>query len=428
MIKLDRKTAPKYNLISKIDFQNIKKHRLDNGIEVFELNSCNENIIKLEISFKAGSIYSDNVLTAAMTNALLRQATKTKTSQQIEEKLDFYGSFINTESGKHFLSVHLYSLLTHFEKSLDIVEDIIKNPVFPENKFLIEIQNIKQNYIEAREQVDYMANSKFTETIFGKKHPYGKILNLDYFKELTTNKLKQFHKRYYNSDNCIIIVAGKTNDNTIKILNNRFGQNNWNGEKKIMKKKYHLIDNEKQRIIVKKEDAVQTSIVLGCKTISKGHKDFHGLNILNTILGGYFGSRLMINIREKKGLTYGIYSSINALLLSGIFAISANVSKGNEEKTISEIYKEIEILKKEKISNAELNVIRNYLMGEMQRAFDGPFNQSEIFSNLNNFGLTYSYFDDYIKIVKTIDSGSIIELANKYFNKNDWTEVLSGDL
>jgi len=428
MAELDRKTPPKYNLIDKINFNEIKKHQLDNGIKVFELNSSKQNIIKLELNFKAGSCDSDNILTAAFTNLMLRQATKSKTSSQIEEKLDFYGSFISSESGKHFSSVQLYSLLTHFENSIDILEDIIKNPVFPKHEFLIELQNNKQQYIESKEQVDYLSNSKFVETVFGKKHSYGKILDIKYFEKLKINELKTFYKRYYNSDNCIIIVAGNTNSNTIKILNNKFGKNDWKGKNNIIEEKHSLIDIEKQRIIVKKKNTIQTSLVIGCRTISKKHKDFHGLNVLNTIFGGYFGSRLMLSIREKQALTYGIYSYVNALLFSGIFAISANVSKGNEDRVISEIYKEIKILKEKKISKQELNLVKNYLMGEMQRAFDGPFNQSEIFLNLYNFGLTYSYFDDYIKTIKTINAEKIIELANKYLKTDCFIEVLAGDL
>jgi len=428
MTKLDRKTAPAYNLITKINYNEIKKHKLDNGIEVFELNSNEQNILKLELNFKVGSCNSDNILTSAITNTMLRQATKSKTSSQIEEKLDYYGSFVNSSSGKHFSSVQLYSLSSHFENSLEIVEDIVKNPTFPEHEFLIEMQNNKQQYIEAKDKVDYMSNTKFTKTVFGEKHPYGKILNLEYFEKLKINELKTFYKRYYNSDNCIIVIAGKTNDDTLKILNKKFGQNDWRGKNNIIKEKYPLIEIKKQKIIVKKKDAVQSSLVIGCRTISKKHEDFHGLNILNAILGGYFGSRLMLSIREKQALTYGIYSYVNSLLFSGIFAVSANVSKGNEEKVISEIYKEMNILKEKKISKSELELVRNYLMGEMQRAFDGPFNQSEIFLNLKQFGLNYSYFDDYINTIKNIDANNILELANKYFNENKFIEVLAGDL
>ena len=428
MTKPDRKTPPKYNLIDKIDFNKVKKHTLDNGIEVFEINSSKQNIIKLELNFKAGSCNSDNILTASLTNLMLRQATKSRNSLQIAEKLDFYGSFVNTESGKHFSSVQLYSLSTHFKNSVEVVEDIIKNPIFPEHEFQVEMQNKKQQFIVSKDQVDYLSHSKFYEAVFGEDHPYGKNLKLKDFEKLNTNKLKNFHKRYYNSDNCIIIVTGKTDNSILKILNDKFGKNDWEGVESIIKQNYNLKEIKKQRIIAKKKDAVQTNLIIGCRTITKTHSDFLGLNVLNAILGGYFGSRLMLNIREKQALTYGIYSYVNALLFSGIFVISANISKGNEEKVISEIYKEIKKLQENRVEDVELELVKNYLMGEMLRAFDGPFNQSEIFLNLYYFGLTYDYFNDYIKTLKNIKPDNILELANKYLKPENLIEVMAGDL
>ncbi|MBN1250882.1 MAG: insulinase family protein [Bacteroidales bacterium] len=428
MANLNRKISPKFNLIDKLNYIDINKHLLDNGIEVYELNSDYQDVIKLEISFKAGTCESENILIPSFTNSMLIQSTKSKSSSEIAEKLDFYGSYVSLESGKHFSSVVLYSLTSFFEQSVEIVEDIIKNPTFPKNEFLIDLQNEKQQFIVSQEKVEYIAHNSFYEAVFGNKHPYGQVLKIEDFKKLKIDKLKDFHKRFYSSDNCTIVISGKTNNETFKILNDKFGKTDWKNTNNIKKANYSFIEQKNQKIILNKKDAVQTSLVIGCRTITKTHPDFLGLNVLNEIFGGYFGSRLMLNLREKKALTYGIYSYINSLLKSGIFIISANIPKGFEEKAIEEIYKEIKTIKEIKVQESELELVRNYMMGEILRAFDGHFNQSEIFLNLLQFGLTYKYFDDYIQTLKTITPENIMELANKYLQTDIFTQVLAGDL
>ena len=161
-------------------------------------------------------------------------------------------------------------------------------------------------------------------------------------------------------------------------------------------------------------------------TINKSHPDYPGLKILNVILGGYFGSRLMKNIREDKGYTYGIHSSVNSLALGGYKVISAEVSRVNIRKAIDEIYREIRILQTTPVGDNELDLVRTYMAGEMVRMFDGPFAVAESFKSVWEFGLDYEYYYRFAEIVKTITPEEIQQLANDYYNIDDLYEIIVG--
>jgi predicted Zn-dependent peptidase len=165
---------------------------------------------------------------------------------------------------------------------------------------------------------------------------------------------------------------------------------------------------------------------IGSTTINKRHSDYPGLKVLDSILGGYFGSRLMKNIREEKGYTYGISSSISSLDLSGYKVISTDVSHKNCQKTIDEILKEIKVLQNVPVKKEEMAVVRNYMSGEMLRMFDGPFALAESFRSAWEFGLDNSYYHRLAEKIKTITPDEIIELARTYYKIDDLYEITVG--
>ena len=180
------------------------------------------------------------------------------------------------------------------------------------------------------------------------------------------------------------------------------------------------------KVSINKPGAVQTAIRIGSATINKRHPDYPGLKILDAILGGYFGSRLMKNIREEKGYTYGISSSLTSLDLSGYKVISTEVGRINTQKTIDEIYKEIRLLQTVPVGRDEMAVVRNYMSGEMVRMFDGPFALAESFRSAWEFGLDNSYYHRLAEKIITIEPDEIIELARKYYNIDELYEVTAG--
>jgi predicted Zn-dependent peptidase len=340
--------------------------------------------------------------------------------------MDFYGAHLQSSPEMDVASVSLYSLNKHLQNILPVFSDVVLNPVFPEKELKIYGQNQKQKFIVNSEKVKYLARIKFTELIFGKSYPYGRSFSNDDFTNINTNDLHQFHKKYYTAENCQIIVAGKLPENIVELLNMHFC-NFERSENNIPITNNFTIQNlNGQFSHIKKDKTVQTALRIGKPIVSRTHPDFQKLKILNTVFGGYFGSRLMTNIREDKGYTYGIGSAIVPLHHSGYFFIATEVGTKVTRKTIKEIHREIDILQNELIPKDELDLVRNYLMGSFLRNVDGPFAIAESFRNILEYGLTMDYYSDFIETIHTTSAQELRDLAREYLDISSLYELKVG--
>ncbi|MBM3434856.1 MAG: insulinase family protein [Bacteroidetes bacterium] len=425
MIGINRKTQPKINLLDNFNFQAPEFFKLDNGIPVYQIHTGTQDITKIEFIFKAGSWFEEKPLIAKFTNKMLKEGTRSFTSEQLHEKVDFYGAHLETSSDKDMAYVVLYSLNRHLLNILPVFEEVIFQPVFPEKELSIRIQNKKQEFLINCEKVKYVARWKFNELIFGKSHPYGRFFGISDFDDITSSDLSGFHEKNYTVCNCTIIVAGKVPGNIIALLNQYFGKyhrnpsDNINPENKIS-------PQNKSRVHIHKDNAIQSAIRIGKVLINKMDPDYIKLKILNTLFGGYFGSRLMTNIREEKGYTYGIGSSLVSLQNSGFFFISSEVGSEVTQQAINEIYLEIEKLQDDLVSMKELGLVQNYMLGTFLRNLDGPFALSESYKSLIEYGLDSGYLKNYVHAIKTVKPEELRLLAQKYLDRNTLYEIKVG--
>ncbi len=339
--------------------------------------------------------------------------------------LDFYGIFMNQSAEKDRASVVFYFLNKHIDKVLELSQEVIFRPTFPESELNSLMNKRIHWFLVNREKVQNLAIDQFFESLFGKEHPYGYQIREQDFHNITPSLLTDFHSRYYAPENMAVIVSGKIHGKTTELLNGYFGKMALR-EIKPGKNDIDIHGGASRKVHVIKPETVQTAIRIGSVTINKRHPDYPGLKIVDSILGGYFGSRLMKNIREEKGYTYGINSSLSSLDLAGYKVISTEVGRKNAEKTIDEIYKEIKILQNVAVTKEEMSVVRNYMSGEMVRMFDGPFALAESFRSAWEFGLDNTYYYRLAEKIKTIDSSEIMELMNKYYNIDDLYEITAG--
>jgi predicted Zn-dependent peptidase len=423
---LNRKIAPEFKTIEKIDIQHAVEHTLSNGIKVFTIDSGSQELTKIEFLFKAGMYYQSQPLLASATNNLLETGTTTYSANELSDNIDFFGSFFECSVDQDYASLALYSLNKYLDKSLHYVEDIIKHPTFPKDEFDIYMSNKKQKHIVNSEKVNVLARRRFTELIFGEKHPYGIAVKDEDFDKLKVEDLKAFYKTHYHSGNCTIIASGKLSSNLTDTLNHFFGKESW-GDVTVIQSPSVVLDTTKQRKhFIEKPDAIQSAVRVGRLLFNKKDPDYFKFQVLNTVLGGYFGSRLMANIREDKGYTYGIGSGLASLVNGGYFFISTEVGVDVTNNTLSEIYKEIKLLREQPVNNEELETVRNYVLGQFLRSVDGPYSLADKFKAIWEFGLGYDYFENYFKAVKTITPKEIQELANKYLQEEDLIELVVG--
>jgi zinc protease len=425
MMNILQRIQPPVFPVEKVVIPEAKSFRLNNGVPVYLIEAGTEDIMRLEFVFRAGQVKEYLPLLASTCNMMLSEGSQNYSSEELNRVLDYYGVFLNQSAEKDYAGIILFFLNKHIEKVLELSREILFRPAFPEAELNSLMKKRLRWYMVNREKVQNLALDQFFESIFGKSHQYGYQIREQDFENITPSILSDFHTRYYTPENMAVIISGKIHGKTAELLNSyvgNIGSNENNKEASV-----NLIKGEKlKKVHINKAGTVQNAIRIGSATINKRHSDYPGLKILDSVLGGYFGSRLMKNIREEKGYTYGISSSITSLDLAGYKVISTEVSQKNCQKAIDEIYREIKLLQDVPVKKEEMAVVRNYMSGEMLRMFDGPFALAESFRSAWEFGLDNSYYYRLAEKIKTIDPDEIIELARTYYNIDDLYEITVG--
>jgi len=427
MKTLDRTLAPDFKELKPFTFTKAKKKLLSNNIPLYYIKAGEQDIVKVDFIFDAGDWHQTNPLVASSTISLLQEGSKHYTADEIAEKLDFMGAYVYFNSAKHTATVTVYTINKYFDDTIRIIEDVIKNPKFPKDKFKTFVKKKHQQYTIQGEKIEVIAQKKFAHTIFGTNHPYGISHEPEEFLKLKVHQLEQFHKQFYNSLNCKIVIAGKVTQQHHDTLEEHFGANNWNVSELIESlPEYAIEPSSEKKHYFEKEGAVQSALRVGKMLVNKYNPDYPSLQVLNTVLGGYFGSRLMSNIREDKGYTYGIGSGIVSHKTNGYFVIVSQVGKDVCGKALDEVYMELKRLRTETIPDEELKIVKNYMLATIARNFDGPFALADSFKSILEYDLTYDYYKRFWKTVQRISPSELKNLANTYLDEGSMYEIIAG--
>jgi zinc protease len=424
---VNRLIQPPFGKIQEIRIPSIEELQLDNALRLFLINVPGTEILRIEFQFDAGSWYQAKKLIANTTGSALLEGTKKRNDKEIAEIIDFYGAFIDIGFDHDYASLTLFTLNKYLPQTLDIIKDILSNSSFPEKNLSIFLNKRKQSFIIESQKVKNIARKKFSEVLFGKDHPYGVSAEAEDFDQVTRDEVLSFFHQYYHPARCRVFVSGAIGKNFVPLFAKFFGESAW---KKLVppgKPEFVIHTDTLKSHFVRKDDAVQSAVRIGCGIVTRDHEDFISLQVLNTILGGYFGSRLMKNIREEKGYTYGIGSAIIPLLEAGVFVIVSEVGNEYRENTVKEIYFEIQRLKEEIISEEELNLVKNFMLGDLMRSADGPFQVVDIWKSIIEFNLPLDYFEKSIHEIKQSTGEKIRHLANHYLIYDSLIEVVAGN-
>jgi len=422
---LNRKIQPIVNPIEHIDLVKAEKRMLSNGIPVHFVNAGTQNVVKIDFIFEAGTWFQKSNLVASLCNSMIEEGSENYTAAEIAEKVDFYGAYIQLTVDQNQGFVSVVSLGKYLPAILGVMEDLIKRSVFPEYELEVLIDKNKQKWLLENEKVRTLCQKKFTQVMFGDAHPYAINNKLEDFDLIKRGDLMQFYHAFYHSGNCHIIAAGMIDEQVLGLLDKHFGGSDW-GHNQVAKPEYEICTDPVKMHHVEKSGGIQSAIRVGKFWVPKTHRDYHALSILVTIFGGYFGSRLMTNIREEKGYTYGIGSFVLTLKQASYLVISTEVGNEYVEPTLAEIAVEMKRLQTELVSENELETVKSYLLGEFLRDFDGPFALAGSFKAINDFDLDYSFYDEALKVLRNITSAELRTLALQYLNPEDFYTVVAG--
>jgi len=422
--KLERKKAPP--IVDAVDFhlqlKQAEKFVLRNGAEVYAVNAGAEDVLSLEWVFFAGNWQENKNLVAATTNFLLRNGTSKKTAFQINEHFEYYGSYLNRACYNETASITLHCLSRHLGELLPVVKELITDSVLPQEELEIYQQNMKQRLKVNLKKNDFIANRMIDAYLFGENHPYGKYSKAEDFDALNREELLAFYEQYYKNGKWILFVAGKLPENLESSLNESFGD--------LACKPISLATipvrptGEKKVKIINDPSGVQSSIRIARPFPNRHHPDFLKVQVLNALLGGFFGSRLMSNIREDKGYTYGIHSYLQNHMHDSSWMITTEAGNDVADATIKEVYKEMQDLREELVDDEELLLVRNYLMGGILGDLDGPFHIIARWKNIILNNLTEQHFYDSINTIKSISASELQEMAAKYLQPEDFYELV----
>lgn len=421
---LNRTVAPAFNQVSDINFIQPISKPLTNGLPVYILNAGEQELVRIEFIFENGNWNEQKPLQAVAVNGLINSGTATLTAKQIADGVDYYGAFLQTEYSADFTTITLYTLTKHLSSVLPILYSVLNESIFPQHELEIYQQNQKQKLQVSLQKNDYLARKTFAHAIFGDT-AYGSDINPSDYDQLQQIDLLAYFKAAYQPKNCTIIIAGKFVDKDFEVLDTVFG-GVWENSQSFEPNRFSFSGNDGRDIYIEKPEALQSAIRMGNLSINRTHADFPGLQVLNCVFGGYFGSRLMANIREDKGYTYGIGSGIASLKHAGYFFLATEVGANVCADALKEIEKEIMLLRQELVAEEELDLVKNYMLGSMLGSLENAFSHADKFKNIHFFGLDYSYYSSYIETVKNITAQDLKEMANKYLDWNAMARVVVG--
>lgn len=422
----NRKNPPAVHSLSAFELMKPQSEGLKNGVFLHHIQAGVQPVVAIQLIFKAGNWFAPNKEVASFTARMLSEGTKHKNSSQIAEETDKYGAFLDISSGNDYCHIELYALTKHLTPMLNLLREMLTQATFPEQE-LEKVKSISiQNLQVSLEKTAVLASNKFRELLFGATHPYGAEMTVETIGKVQRNELATFYQQAYLKQPFEVLTAGCLTEGELLQIKEWLANLPLDTQPSMAYQKPQMILNaRKEKVYVEKEGAMQSSIRIGKPLFLRTDEDYIKVKVMNEILGGYFGSRLMANIREDKGYTYGISSNMVFSKNAGYLIIGTDVGKEVREATVQEVFKEIEGLKKEKVSKEELEMVKNYMKGAFVNSLNTPFAIADKYRSVYLFDLPENYYQNYVTALDAVTAKQIADMANKYL-AGDYIEVTVG--
>lgn len=403
-----------------------------NEVKLHCFQDKDSEIIRLEFLFlNAGSVNQEKFFSSAAASSLITEGCGELSAIEVADKLDYYAAYVERVSERDSTSLVFYFLKKYQQNLLPLIEKIIKQANYNEKEFEVYISKQKQNFEINAQKTSMIAYKEFYRTIFPENHALSLFGEKEDFDKLSTADVKAFYRQFYTSNQSQIILSGNYDEGFVREIERFFGTETWGKDKKnaeltnyFIEKNYANKDFEKT---INKKGASQASIRMGCVSLPHSHQDFLPFSIVVCLLGGYFGSRLMMNIREDKGYTYGISANLSSYRYASVLSIASDVKADKAQATIDEVEKEISILQNDLVPLSELSQVKNYLIGECIRNLDGAFDKSDKYSFLTKINCQKDYYKNFIDTIKSITPTQIRDLSQKYLDLNYISKIKVGD-
>lgn len=397
-------------------------HTTANGVKIYVLDTDDFEVVRFTFVFHAGTSMQHKPFTASATANMLSEGSTKLSAQQIADELDFYGSYFDVNIDRDYSYISFVSLSKFFIHTADVAEEILLRPAFEERELKTYCQKRKQSLAIERRKVEVQSRELFAEALFGNHHPYGMSADGERYDDITRQDIVDLYNELYTAENCFIVCSGRVDDAVLERVSTMAEALPTGTKPSIAfpepKPTYGLCHDI--------DTALQSSIRVGRLLFSRTHPDFVGMQVVATILGGYFGSRLMQNLREEHGYTYGVMAAMVNFDREGYLAIATQVAREHRDDALREIYAEIERLRTELITEEELQMVKNMMIGEVLRILDGPFGIADVTIENIMCDVDNSYTEHSVETIFAMTPEEVQRLAVKYLRREDLIEAVVG--
>lgn len=365
---------PAIRIPSSLEMPRTESLTLRNGLKLYTLRADDFEVVRISFVFHAGSVTQNAPFVAGTTANLLAEGSSRLTGRQIAEQLDFYGSYFEASLDRDYVYISFCSLRRYFRETLKAAEEILLRPVFPEHEVETYCRKRRQQLAVERTKVDTLAREAFAGALFGPEHPYGIVYPESAYDTLERRSLTDHYRRLYTGGNAIAVCSGHVGEEELKAIVELAEQLPEGSAPE-----FRFPEPESRPFVhIERPEALQSSLRIGRLLFPRNHPDFTGMQVVATVLGGYFGSRLMRNLREQHGYTYGVMASAVNFDRAGYLAIATQVGAEVTRPALDEIFREIDRLRREPVGEEELTLTKRILTGEMMRILDGPFGIADV--------------------------------------------------
>ena len=418
---LDRTSIPKQYSPEFKSFGLPDKTELSNGIQISSYNGGDQEVFKIELIYSVGTYASSNPAIPSLCLDMLREGSKAKSATEINNTLDFYGAFLNFNSGIDNTIIKIFGRSVFIKHLLPLLVEIISNPLFGENAINKHKVRMAQKLLINEEKTSYWAPRLLRKSVFGDAHPYSKFLSSEEINKIAREDILDFYKKFLSHGPKHVIVAGAYDDNEFtQLLHDSF-----QGFDLDVKLTDPVHPNPTVQKLETKSlgNTSQASIAMGKLSLANLNESYAAYAFMTKLLGGYFGSRLMKKLREEEGLTYGIHAFNNQLRAGAYLQISADIELNSVDKGVEMIFAEIDRLKQESISLHEIDTVKNYMIGEFVNDSNTVFDFAELYKKLVLQNLPEDYYQVFYRQISTIDPEIIKSMAEEMLDLEQFSIV-----
>ena len=396
---------------------------LANGARLYVTDAATQPVVKLEVLIEAARWQEGRQGVAAAANALWREGTAEVTGAEAAERIDFYGATLQGYNSLDHVGFTLYALERFLPQVLPLAFDLLLAPAFPRRELETYVERARGQLRINADKPDVPAYRLLPEALYGPRPPYGYNTTEAGLRGLTTADLRAHHATHFLGGNAVAFASGRVTGATAALIAEQLARL---PAGRTAPTPHRIAALPERRLRLELPRSLQSGLRLGRLAPDRDHPDYAGLYVLNTVLGGYFGSRLMTELREERGLTYNVDASLDAMRYGGYLHIAAEVAAGQEAEGLTAIRDELARLRDEPIDDEELDMVRAYLMGSYLSMVDGPFHTAETVRALVAEGTPLLHFDRLVAVTQSITAAELRRLARAYLRAEDWVEVVVG--